>query len=175
MSVPDSLAIRAKVDAAVKAYLLARVAAYGQSALTGVAIRTRLDVADGKKYMPIVVIETASAPAFEELNTLYMCSTTVGLAALANYPTVAEAADLHAQRTGLLTEWLADRASFKAYINEGLQPWITPAPAPINLPVPQLHVSDILLNSEDGEQAADPAGGHWIEALSYLIPAQLTD
>jgi hypothetical protein len=176
MSTPaDSLAIRVKVDDAVKAYLAARVAAYGTSALTGVPIRTRLDVNDGKKVMPIVVVETGDAPAFEDLNTLYMCQTVVGHAGLATDPTPAEAAAKHAERTGLLTEWLADRESFKAYINQGRQPWITPAPDPITLPVPQLHVSDILLNAEDGEQAPDPSGGHWLEALTYLIPAQIAD
>lgn len=162
MSVSTSLAIRAKLDAATKAYLVARVAAAGACALTGVAIRTRLDVADGKKYMPIVIVETPDAPALEDLNTLYMCATTVGLAGLANYPDEASAASLHAERTGLLTEWLSDRAAFTAYVNT-------------TAPVPQLHVYDIRLNSEDGEQVSDPSGGHWIEALSYLIPAQLTD
>lgn len=175
MSVITSLAIRAKVDAAVKAYLAARVTAYGTSALTGVPIRTRLDVADGKKYMPIVIVETGDAPALEDLNTLYMCQTVVGHAALANEPTIATAAEKHAERTGLLTEWLADRTSFTLYINEGRQPWITPAPEPITPPVPQLRVYDIRLNAEDGEQASDPAGGHWLEALTYLIPAQIAD
>lgn len=170
------LAIRQKLEVATLAYLRARIAAAGPNALTYLVSRNQLlaraAVADVK--FPRVIAEALSAPAYEDMNELYMVSFGIYLATQGN-----ESEDTgpgtppekHAARNGLLAEFLADREGFKAYVNTGAQPWLpTPPPAPAP-PVPDLHVYDILLESEDGEQT----GNYWFEVLTYLVPCQLVD
>jgi hypothetical protein len=165
---PDApLAIRQKVEAATKAYLVARIAAAGADSLTGVDLKLRQEITDIK--FPRVLLEAPRAPAFEGMNELYMCDLMAALATEALESPVATVATRHATRIGLLAEWLADRASFLAYVNEGRRPWIDPEPAPIDPPVPDLVIHDILLEDEQGEQTGD----HWLDVLSYLVPAQL--
>lgn len=154
---PDApFALRSKVETALVSYLAARVAAAGTTAMSGVSIRQRQEITPANKTLPLVVVEVVSAPAFEDMNELYMCDVMVALGGLA---TEADGATRHAQRTGLLTEWLADRAAFLAHVGG--------SPAP----VPGLVCHDILLQEEQGEQT----GEHWLEALGYLVPAQLAD
>ncbi len=167
MSVAASLALRQKLESAVRAYLVARAADAGTTALTGVGIMLRQEVTDLK--LPRVICEATRAPAFEDMNELYMVDFMV---ALGTDALEASASDRHTLRTGLLTEWLADRAGFVAYINTGARPWVSPAPTPA-IPVPGLIVHDILLQDEQGEQVNIAAAGYWLEALAYLIPAQL--
>jgi hypothetical protein len=144
--------IRDKIEAAVKAYLVHRIAAAGANVLTGVDIRLTQEVTDLK--FPRIVIECVRAPAFEDMNTLYMCDLMVAMGTLA---TETDSAVRHATRVGLLSEWLADRTAYLAYVNS-----VTP-------PVPDLIAYDILLQEEQGEQT----GQHWLDVLSYLAPAQL--
>jgi hypothetical protein len=168
MSAATSLALRQKLEAAVRAYLLARVADAGTSALTGVSILLRQEVSDFR--LPRVICEATRAPAFEDMNELYMVEFLVALGTDAQEAT---ASDRHTLRTGLLTEWLADRPSFLAFVNEGARPWVAPAPTPSGPPIPGLLAHDILLQDEQGEQVNQGAAGYWLEACAYLIPAQL--
>lgn len=150
---PDApLAIRQKTEAAVKAYLLARIAAAGPNALTGIDVTVRQEVT--KRHFPRVVIEAQRSPAMEEDYDVYLVDLMVALGTLA---TEEDSATRHAARAGLLTEWLADRDAFKAFVNA-----VTP-------PVPDLRVYDIIPQDEQAEQT----GEHWIDALSYSVPAQL--
>lgn len=150
---PDApLAIRQKVEAAVQAYLVARIAAAGATALTGVDLRLRQEVVN--RQFPRVVIEALRSPAMEEDYDVYMVDLMV---ALGTQATEKDSAARHAARAGLLAEWLADREAFKAFVHGA-----TPA-------VPDLRVYDIIPADEQAEQT----GEHWLDALSYTVPAQL--
>lgn len=176
---PDApFALPAKIELATKAYLAARIAAAAPSALDVVEIRTAQELASPNIKLPLVTVELVNAPTFDEDNTLYMSDLLVGLACLADKPagpltTANDPAQLFTARKGLLAEWLADREGFKAYINEGRRPWITPEPDPVDPPAAGLLVHDIRQQDERAEYTSSAAGGHWVGALSYLVPAQL--
>lgn len=177
---PDApFALPAKIETAVAAYLAARVTAAAPSDMDSVAIRTAQQLATSNIKLPLVPIEVVGAPTLEELNNFYMTDILVGLACLADRPggqpvtTATDPSQLFVARKGLLAEWLADRENFKAYINDGRQPWIDPEPAPIDPPAAGLVVYDIRQQDERVEYRGDGAGGHWLGALSCLVPAQL--
>jgi hypothetical protein len=168
MSASTSLAIRQKIEAAVRAYLLARVASAGTTALTGVGIVLRQEVIDLR--LPRVLVEVLRAPVFEDMDELYMAELMV---AVATDAAATDAAAQHTLRVGLLSEWMADRASFLAYVATGARPWITPAPTPGGAPVEGLVVHSIFPQDEQGEQVQQAATGFWLDAVAYVVPAQL--
>jgi hypothetical protein len=152
---PDApLAIRQKLEAATKAYLVSR--APSGSYLESVDFRLRQKVTTQK--FPRVVIEALRAPAFEDMNELYMVDLRIYLGSHINETGTPDAAEKHAARTGSITEFLADREAFKTFCND-----------PVASGVSGLLVHDILLEDEEGEQT----GQHWIELLAYLVPCQL--
>lgn len=152
---PDApLAIRQKLEAAVKAYLVSR--APSGAHLGNVDFRLRQEITALK--FPRVVIEALRAPAFEDMNDLYMVDLRVYLGSQVTETGTPSADEKHAARTGSITEFLADREAFKAFCND-----------PEASGVSGLLVHDILLEDEEGEQT----GNHWIELLAYLVPCQL--
>lgn len=153
---PDApLAIRQKLEAATKAYIEAKITADATAEMTAVDVRLRQEVTQIK--FPRLVLEAMRAPAFEDMNELYMVDFR---AYLGTHAVERDSSQRHADRVGKITEWFADREGFKAFCND-----------PEQSGVAGLLVHDILLEDEEGEQT----GEHWIDLLNYLIPCQLID
>jgi hypothetical protein len=151
---PDApLAIRQKLEAAARAYLEAKITADGTATMTALDVRLRQEVTQIK--FPRIVVEAMRAPAFEDMNELYMVDFR---AYLGTHTSERDSLQVHADRTGKIAEWFADRDAFVAFCNN-----------PEISGVVGLVVHDILLQDEEGEQT----GEHWIDLLNYLIPCQI--
>jgi hypothetical protein len=147
------LAIRQKTEAFFQAYLKSRILAVPGTFMDGVGIILRQQITT--RAFPRVVIEAARAPADENMNELYRVDLKIYLGTHSSEP---DAVNRHAIRTGLISEWMADRAAIKAFNTDAANP------------VSSLSVLDCLLEDEEGEQT----GEHWIEVLGYMVPAQIT-
>ncbi len=155
-----SLAIRSSLEAALLAYLTARVAAQGTCALTGVSLKPRQDT--GTRAFPRVVLDALRAPQSDEYDGLYLIEfhTYCGTAATeagATPALMATAPALQAARIGLLAEWLADKRRLLDFVNPGTHG------------VTGLVIHDIYLSEESGDQTAD----HWLDELTHTIVCQL--
>jgi hypothetical protein len=157
---PDATyAIRQKTEAAIRAYLAARVeAAEAATVLDDVEILLRQEITELR--FPRVIVEALRSPEDETAAGLYMVELQVLCGTQATEGTTP--ATLHAQRTGLLAEWLADKASLLPALNP-------PTTGDDVRTVKGLYLYDIYLSVEEGEQT----GEHWIDRLSYTVVAAL--
>lgn len=143
--------IRNKTEAFFKEYLVARIAADTGGKFAGVDVKLRQEVT--QRNFPRIVIEAARAPVSEHLNELYMVELRIYLG---THASEADSSSTHAARSGLIAEWMADRAAQATF---GATTTVT-----------NLTLHDCLLEDEEGEQT----GEHWIEIFAYSVPAQLS-